>query len=145
VEKTEGCWNWLGYVMPNGYGTIRYNGDQLLVHRLIWLVYYGEMPPADLLVCHSCDNRRCVRKEHLFLGTYADNSHDAQSKGRLVGNRGKCFGETHGRAKLTWDKVMAIRAANTSLNDLAREYGVTRTMIGYIRKGKFWPESRAPK
>ena len=31
---------------------------------------------------HRCDNPRCVRPDHLFLGTDADNVHAAQVKGR---------------------------------------------------------------
>lgn len=53
--------------------------------------------PKVRVVCHHCENRRCVRPGHLFLGTALDNTRDMFAKGRA----NKTRGEGTGRAKLT--------------------------------------------
>lgn len=87
VNKTDDCWNWTGAVINSGYGTFfiaKVNGVSRLklAHRVAWELANGPIPEG-LFVLHRCDNRRCVRPDHLFLGTAKDNTHDAMRKGRL--------------------------------------------------------------
>jgi hypothetical protein len=63
-----------------------------VAHREAYRLTYGEIP-AGLLICHHCDNRACVRPDHLFLGTYKDNAQDMVRKGRDTG--AQYIGRTH--------------------------------------------------
>lgn len=81
----SGCWEWHGNLDRKGYGTMRaFVGHKTtLAHRISYRIYIGELVPRYELVCHKCDNPKCVNPFHLFKGTHLDNHHDAQFKGRL--------------------------------------------------------------
>lgn len=79
VNQTDGCWLWQGSKFANGYG--RY-GRCSYAHRFAYELFIGPIPDG-LQVCHRCDIKHCVRPEHLFLGTQADNMRDARQKGRI--------------------------------------------------------------
>lgn len=83
VHKSDGCWEWTGK-RASGYGRfVTPPGRRMWsAHRYSWTLANGPIPDG-LFVLHHCDNKPCVRPEHLFLGTNADNMRDAWRKGRL--------------------------------------------------------------
>lgn len=74
----NGCIEWAGCVDSFGYG--RVGRGQIPAHRVSYMLTKGEI--GDYLVCHSCDNPRCVNPDHLWLGTQTDNMRDMVRKGR---------------------------------------------------------------
>lgn len=138
VDKGEGtgCWLWTGYISPAGYG--EFGRGHWRVHRLSWIMANGAFP-FNLNVLHKCDNRACLRPDHLFLGTHADNVHDMVAKGR--NRHGITCGEKCKRHKLTAKQVIAIKKSlKTGANviALAKQHGVKRACIYSIKSGRTW-------
>lgn len=81
VRRGDGCWEWTAARSAAGYGWFKGAAGPELAHRVAWRLERGEIQ-AGLFVLHRCDNPRCVRPDHLFLGTNADNMADMVQKGR---------------------------------------------------------------
>ena len=91
-----------------------------------------------MCVCHTCDNRKCVNPEHLWLGTQGDNIKDMVQKGRLValGNGSKNLA-----SKLTEKEVLEIRKKSFNgykPKELSKIYNVCYATIWQIIKRMSW-------
>ena len=82
VQVTDGCWEWQEGLSTGGYGKFWVGNETVPAHRFAWEVSQGPIPDG-LFVCHHCDNRKCVRPDHLWLGTSYDNMVDCVEKGRV--------------------------------------------------------------
>lgn len=137
VDKQEGCWEWTGSLFKQGYGQFSYNRKNTKAHRISYLIHFGELP-ADLLVCHKCDNRKCVNPQHLFLGTHYDNVQDQISKNR----RHDVTGEKNGKSKMTIESVLElvriVGSGQMSQNEAAKYFGISQGVISGIMLGKRW-------
>ena len=136
-EPNSGCWLWLGGTTPKGYGMLRVDGVMRRAHRVSYAAYNDE-PIGDLHVLHKCDNPTCVNPDHLFLGTNQDNVDDRVRKGR----NGKLLGENNHQAKLSEEDIVAIRASSSDNIALASMYGVSRSLVSLIKRGKRWNHVR---
>jgi hypothetical protein len=127
------CWEWQGGSRGNGYGAIKINKKVIDVHRVSWTLHFG-LILHGLCVCHKCDNRKCVRSDHLFLGTRDDNNKDMVTKGR---NR-------RGKTKLSPEDVENIRqeyrpgVKGYGFKALAKKYQVSHNAIKGIVRYKYW-------
>lgn len=136
----DACWPWMANTSrtPDGSGSFQIDGKVLLAHRVMFCFAAGIEIDPDIFVMHSCDNPPCCNPRHLNAGTNDDNMADMVAKGR--GKSGDVRGEDHGMARLTEDNVRHILATRSQRNGaaLARQYGVTTSMICRIRTGRAW-------
>jgi len=77
----SGCIEWNDRGLRRGYGRFYFYGKSIPAHRASYIIWKG-VDPGKNLVCHSCDNRRCVNPDHLWLGNQSDNLKDMVSKKR---------------------------------------------------------------
>lgn len=152
VRIGQNCWEWTAatYTGKNGgYGAAWDGYKRLQAHRLSWRINVGPIP-AGKCVLHHCDNRLCVRPEHLYVGTKKDNATDRKIRRRHWRDRNhEAFishmrkisshpGQSHYYAKLTDRAVRDIRSSRSTCRELAEKYGVDKTHVWRVRTGKSW-------
>lgn len=144
-NSVTGCWNWTGTIFQvSGYGAFKclaMRKNHMNASRASWIIHNGPISSRKIMVCHTCDNRKCVNPDHLFLGSSSDNMIDASKKGRIN------HGEDRPQSKLT-DATVAearrLRQDGISWRNLAANYGVTlHCMISAIT-GKTWAHVKEP-
>ncbi len=155
VDKNsgDGCWIWGGLMFPSGYGRLCFKQEDswrsFLAHRVSYELNIGPIGEG-LVICHTCDNRACVRPDHLYAASQKQNMRDMVRKGRGIKSENSTFGrhpelvqgEAHHAAVLTEVQVKEIRTryadGMTPCRQLSEEYGVTMTQIRRIATGKVW-------
>lgn len=143
----DGCWLWTGSINPDGYGMFGaapYGAVSPATgrgaHRVSWEMAFGAIPEG-MAICHRCDNPRCVRPDHLFFGTPADNAADRSRKGRSF-RASQNQGTKNGRAKLTEQDVQEIRRLHREhrwpTKDIAGHFGISDRSIHAVITKKSW-------
>lgn len=131
VDDEDSCWPWFRINHSHGYGQFLYEGKMYYAHvfSFIHLKNDGEPLPLGVKVCHTCDTPSCVRPSHLFKGSHKENMEDMTRKERNT-------------QKLMASMVLDIRAEYSqrilSQREIARIYGISQTMIGYIVRREQW-------
>jgi hypothetical protein len=139
VDPVTGCWNWTGSFRKSGYGKLNVGSltdgsrHTVTASRASYETFVGPIPEG-LVICHKCDNPKCINPEHLFTGTFKDNYDDMVAKGRV----NKARGSRIGISKLTESQVIQIRKSRKSLAQLATVYGVTENTIRRILNRELW-------
>ena len=149
VRGPRECWPWKGGTR-HGYGSFRLGDRCVPAHRLMLEVTRGpEVVATAKLVRHTCDTPLCVNPLHLLPGDKSDNRLDSIARGRSPrGRRSRTpgltwrQGENNVQAKLCARQVAEIRArfadGSAFQHELAKQYGVSRALIGQIVQRKRW-------
>lgn len=109
----------------------------MYIHRMVWQTFMGEIPNG-MEINHKDGNKHNNHIDNLECVTPQQNSQHSWSLGLCIPTQGM----RSGRAKLTDDLVREIRFRyeneDISQPKLAREYGVSKTLIWDVVSGNRW-------
>ena len=131
-HNDDGCWEWTGDKTTAGYGTIKLSRPirkNAGAHRVAYEMFCGPIP-SGMCVLHTCDNPGCVRPDHLFLGSHADNSRDMALKERA------------GRRRFSRETAYAAlwrEALGEPRQKIADDYGVSYQAVRALIRRETWP------
>ncbi|ATH99502.1 Uncharacterised protein [Alcaligenes faecalis] len=129
LKTATGCLEYQGCVQANGYAraTIRRKADH--AHRHVYRLANRMDIPQGMDVCHSCDNRRCINPDHLFLGTRKENMQDAVSKGRQA--KGFALPQTKISAYVATE-ITSMAKSGMAYKDIAAAFGISPQHTSHI-------------
>lgn len=103
------------------------------VHRLVMLAFRGECPIGNQ-VAHNNGDPSDNRIQNLRYTTQQDNNLDIHRHGRRFGRQLLEMAQAV--------EIMCRLDAGETVRGLAREYGVSKMVIGHIKHGRAWAHLR---
>lgn len=150
---TEGdCWEWKSFTVRRGVPILHHKTTEgrcvaSPVRKLVALLWGRDVPESHKCL-PRCGNPRCVNPGHVMVVRQKDHLKRAARTAHSEGNntaRAAKIAQTsrEKRAKLDWDQVQAIRASEGSYATLSTMFGVSKTVIGRIRRHEVWVDYAA--
>jgi len=123
VDRTKECWIFSGAKDQDGYGQFMHDYRNYRAHQFA-LLLNGVVVPHGMVTRHLCNNRACVRFDHLAVGTQAENIADAVSAGTLNPRRISSEVEESVRE--------AYLPGATTLAEVAQSHGISKSQVHRI-------------
>jgi hypothetical protein len=132
----DDCLIWPFAKYYNGYGAIRYDDIQTIAHRVMCRLAHGEPASEYFEASHTCEcgHLGCINPNHLIWETHYENHQRRAGRSSGYGSNVR----EHGRAKLTPEQVLAIRADERPARLIAQDYRISSDAVGSIRAHQTW-------
>jgi hypothetical protein len=139
-EKAGSCQIWTARLDVKGYPAKWFQGKLWKVHRLIFTLSKGPIP-ARYDVHHKCENKACVKLEHLELIPHGKHASLSNMKNPAIGWGKSGSGERNGNyrfSKKEMEKAFLLRKEGLSQQKIASIIGCTQTHISRFLAKKTW-------
>jgi len=133
----KGCWECTSHKQnQDGYPVIARNGKSYVASRFVYIQNHGEIP-ANQVVRHKCDNRKCINPDHLELGTQQENVKDISERRRWSDRSGSKNSQAKLNESLIPEVIRRLRNFEKQ-KDIAKDLGVSQQIISRIKCGDAW-------
>ena len=121
IDPVSECWNWTGYILPDGYAQFILSVKEgwVRAHRKSFELFYGEIPEGAH-VLHRCNNKKCVNPLHLYAGSNADNCTDRVAAGK--------------QGKTTPAQRIEIAISTLTVRELAAQFKLGEERVREIKR-----------
>ena len=137
-DKKTGCWLWARY-----YGQFAPGRVTKGPHRMVYNLYREKWLETNILLFHTCEDRRCVNPDHMEE-RHASGNPGAERECEAWGTNGDLTfkrGLSNPKTKLRPDQVQTIKACLTCgfpQTMLSEYFKTNRSTIHAIRHNKTW-------
>ena len=101
------------------------------VHRMVCAAFHGPQPEG-MEVAHQNGDAHDNRAENLRWKTHHDNMEDRRAHGTIV------HGEAHHNTTIDAATAARIREAKGAYHQVGKRFGVSRSVVGRIKRGETW-------
>jgi len=121
IDPVSECWNWTGYILPEGYAQFNLSVKEgwVRAHRKSFELFYGEIPEGAH-VLHRCNNKKCVNPLHLYAGSNADICTDRVAAGK--------------QGKTTPAQRIEIAISTLTVRELAAQFKLGEERVREIKR-----------
>lgn len=146
AEEYGDCLLWNGY-MSNGVPHVHHQGGMVPVRKL--LLELAGVEPRGQFTAASCGESRCICRAHTIQRTQAEQYRAmAKRSATGIGRTNRITAVKKWRRekplKLTMEKAREIRNDPRGGPELAEEYGISRSLVSAIKRGRYWAEAGNP-
>ena len=150
LEPVGQCIEWQGrynlgktplVYVPRGYAWRGNSQGGQSVRVVLFALHHGRRPLPGQVLRTQCHNGRCVSVDHFMVISRRTQAAEQGRRGELSTPRRRAARLRCGRAtaKLNSEAARAIRASTLPARELAPLYGVSRSTIDAVRRGRLWP------